>query len=218
MGAVTVEPAPTPAVVEPAPTPVAVEPAPTPPAVKAPTPDQLLLDLWPRLLADPRNAPKLLADAAVEIFGPRAAAWAERTRATYPTATPQALARLATARFTRAAGRRSLLSALSGTYAPIALVGSAAITHASLVLHLAAAYGVDPTGPERAAEILVLLPSYRSGAAWAALRLADRVLPGTSLVSAVLGGRNATEAVATRAERRYGWYCSQLSQESGSSS
>ncbi|GAA2845404.1 hypothetical protein Acy02nite_46820 [Actinoplanes cyaneus] len=188
------------------------------PAKTPPTPDQLLLDLWPRLLADPRNAPKLLADAAVETFGPQAAAWADRTRATYPTATPQALARLATARFTRAAAQRGLLSALSGTYAPIALVGTAAITHASLVLHVAAAYGLDPTDPERAAEILVLLPSYRSGAGWAALRLADRVLPGTSLISAVLGGWSAAETVATRAERRYGWYRSQSSQESGSSS
>jgi hypothetical protein len=183
-----------------------------------PTPDQLLLDLWPRLRADPRNAPKLLADAAVETFGPQAAAWADRTRATYPAATPQALARLATARFTRAAAQRGLLSALSGTYAPIALVGTAAITHASLVLHVAAAYGLDPTDPERAAEILVLLPSYRSGAGWVALRLADRVLPGTSLISAVLGGWSAAETVATRAERRYGWYRSQSSQESGSSS
>ncbi|WP_436525357.1 hypothetical protein [Actinoplanes sp. HUAS TT8] len=198
---------------------IEVKPTPeasAPPAPKAP--DQLLLDLWPHLLANPRNAPKLLSEAAVQTLGPRAAAWAAHTRATYPSATPQALARLATARFTRAAERRSLLSAVSGPYAPIVLVATAAITHADLVLHLAAAYGVDPTDPERAAEILVLLPSYRSGAAWAALRLADRLLPGTALLGAVLGGRNAAEAVATRAERRYGWYSSQLSQESGSRS
>ncbi|BCJ43485.1 hypothetical protein GCM10010168_42060 [Actinoplanes ianthinogenes] len=171
-----------------------------------PTPDQLAVDLWPRLLADPRNAAKLLADSAVHTLGPRAAAWAAQTRATYPAATPQALARLATARFTRAATLRGGLSALSGTYAPFTLVATAAFTHAELVLHLAAAYGLDPTHPDRAAEILGLLPGYRNGAAWAALRLADRFLPGTSLLGAVLGGRNAAEAVATRAERRYGWY------------
>ncbi|GIF07606.1 hypothetical protein [Actinoplanes siamensis] len=184
----------------------------------APAPDQLLLDLWPRLLADPRNALGLLADTAVRTLGPRAAAWAAHTRATYPAASRKALARLATAQFTRAAERRGVLSALSGTYAPIALVATAALTHAELVLHLAAAYGLDPTHPDRAAEILVLLPDYRRGAAWAGLRLADRYLPGTGLLSAVLGGRNTTEAVATRAERRYGWYASQSSQESGSSS
>ncbi|SNS00579.1 hypothetical protein SAMN06264365_108206 [Actinoplanes regularis] len=180
--------------------------------------DQLTLDLLPHLLSNPRNAPKLLARTAVETLGPRAAAWAAHTRATYPSATPKALARLATAHFTRVAEQRGLLSALSGPYAPIALVATAALTHAELVLHLAAAYGLDPSDPERAAEILVLLPGYRGGAAWAALRLADRVLPGASLLGAVLGGRNAAESVAVRAERRYGWYFSQSSQESGSSS
>ncbi|WP_285551433.1 hypothetical protein [Actinoplanes regularis] len=180
--------------------------------------DQLTLDLLPHLLSNPRNAPRLLARTAVETLGPRAAAWAAHTRATYPSATPKALARLATAHFTRVAEQRGLLSALSGPYAPIALVATAALTHAELVLHLAAAYGLDPSDPERAAEILVLLPGYRGGAAWAALRLADRVLPGASLLGAVLGGRNAAESVAVRAERRYGWYFSQSSQESGSSS
>ncbi|GAA2679534.1 hypothetical protein Apa02nite_025710 [Actinoplanes palleronii] len=187
-------------------------------AVPLRTADQLAVELWPRLLADPRNAPKTLADSAVQTLGPRAAAWAAQTRAAYPAATPRDLARLATAQFTRAAERRSLLSALAGTYAPVALVATAALTHAELVLHLAAAYGLDPTDPDRAAEIVVLLPNYRSGAAWAALRLADRVLPGASLLGAVLGGRNAAETVATRAQRRYGWYFSQSSQESGSSS
>jgi hypothetical protein len=189
---------------------VEVAPIPTQPARAAitppPIPDQLPLDLWPRLLADPRNAPKTLAETAVQTLGPRAATWAAQTRAAYPTATPRALARLATAQFTRAAERRGLLSALSGTYAPVVLVTTAALTHAELVLHIAAAYGFDPTHPDRAGEILVLMPDYRGGAAWAALRLADRYLPGTSLLGAVLGGRNAAEVVATRAERRYGGY------------
>ncbi len=196
---------------------VKTEPAKTG-STPSPALDQLALDLWPHLLSDPRNATKLLARTAVETLGPRAAAWAAHTRATYPAATPKGVARLATAQFTRTAERRGLLSALSGPYAPIALVATAALTHAELVLHLAAAYGLDPSDPERVAELLVLLPSYRGGAAWAALRLADRVLPGAALLGAVLGGRNAAEAVAVRAERRYGWYFNQSSQESGSSS
>ncbi|AEV89124.1 Polycystic kidney disease protein 1-like 3 [Actinoplanes sp. SE50] len=175
--------------------------------------DQIVVDLWPRLVAEPRDAARILAEAAVQTLGPRAAAWAARTRAAYPAATPQGLARLATAQSVRAAERRGILSALSGTYAPIALVASAALTHADLVLHVAAAYGVDPTDPERAAELVVLLPSYRGGAAWAALRLADRAFPGASMLGAVLGGRNTAEAVAVRAERRYGWYASRRSQE-----
>ncbi|MBB4737989.1 hypothetical protein BJY16_001448 [Actinoplanes octamycinicus] len=180
-----------------------------------PTPDQLAVDLWPRLLADPRNAARLLAETAVQTLGPRAGAWAAHTRSAYPTATPQALARLATARFTRTATLRGGLSALSGAYAPVALVATASLTHAELVLHLAAAYGLDPTHPDRAAEILVLLPGYRGGAVWAGLRLADRVLPGTSLLGAALGGHNAAEAVATRAERRYGGYAGQTAQPAG---
>ncbi|WP_145830781.1 hypothetical protein [Actinoplanes teichomyceticus] len=180
--------------------------------------EQLVADLWPRLVADPGNAPRVLAEAAVRTLGPRAAAWAAHARATYPAATPRALARLATAELTRSAQRRGLFSALAGTYAPFAVVATAALTHADLVLRVAAAYGLDPTDPERVAEILALLPDYRGGAAWTALRLADRVLPGASLLGAVLGGRNVAAAVATRAERRYGRYRSQSNQESGSSS
>jgi hypothetical protein len=45
---------------------------------------------------------------------------------------------------------------VAGTYAPITLLGTAAITHAELILHLAAAYGLDPTDPRRAADLLLI--------------------------------------------------------------
>ncbi|WP_203782824.1 hypothetical protein [Paractinoplanes rishiriensis] len=116
------------------------------------TPD----DPWTKLLADPGHAPELLALAAVQVLGPRAQTWAAKTRHSYPTATPQALARLATEQFTRFGRLTRVLGAVAGSVAPAALVGTAALTHAELVLHLAAAYGQDPTHPQRAADLLVI--------------------------------------------------------------
>jgi hypothetical protein len=113
-------------------------------------------DPWAQLIADPGHAPELLALAAVQTIGPRAAEWAERTRAAYPHATPEALARLATRQFTRFGGLTSVFGAIAGSYAPIALLGTAAITQADLVLHMAAAYGLDPTDPERAVDLLLI--------------------------------------------------------------
>ena len=111
---------------------------------------------WAKIIADPGHAPELLALAAVEIFGPRAHSWATRTRDSYPNAGDRALARLATRQFTRFGGLGSIFGAVAGSYAPITLLGTAAVTQAELVLHIAAAYGLDPTAPERAADLLVI--------------------------------------------------------------
>jgi hypothetical protein len=113
-------------------------------------------DPWAQLIADPGHAPELLGLAAVQFFGPRAKDWANRTRDAYPAASEQAIARLAVRQFSRFGGLSSVFGAVAGSYAPVALVGASAITHAELVLHLAAAYGKDPTGPERVAELLVI--------------------------------------------------------------
>ncbi|WP_378971179.1 hypothetical protein [Paractinoplanes rhizophilus] len=94
--------------------------------------------------------------AAVQTIGPRAQSWAAKTRDAYPTASAQALARLAKQQFTRFGGLGSVFGAVAGTYAPITLLGTAAITHAELILHLAAAYGLDPTDPRRAADLLLI--------------------------------------------------------------
>lgn len=122
------------------------------PSLQQPVPSEA----WAKLLADPGHAPELLALAAVETLGPRAQEWAARTRESYPRATDQALARLATRQFTRFGSFGSLFGAVAGSYAPIALLGTAALTHAEVVLHVAAAYGMDPTDPQRAVELLVL--------------------------------------------------------------
>ncbi|PRY19155.1 hypothetical protein [Pseudosporangium ferrugineum] len=113
-------------------------------------------EAWARLVADPAHSPELLAVAAVQTIGPRAAAWAQRTREVYPSATPDALARLAVQQFTRFGSVNSVFAAVAGSYAPIALLGAAALTHAELALHVAAAYGVDPADPARAVDLLVL--------------------------------------------------------------
>jgi hypothetical protein len=109
-----------------------------------------------QLVADPGHAPELLALAAVQIIGPRAEEWVRRIREQYPTATDDAIARLAMKQFTRFGSVSGIFGAVAGSYAPIALVGAAALTHAELILHVAAAYGLDPTAEQRATDLLVL--------------------------------------------------------------
>ncbi|MBB4747774.1 hypothetical protein BJ964_001935 [Actinoplanes lobatus] len=203
--------------------PAAVKPAgreqdkPTSAGVGGSTAEAGLGSLTEELLADPARSPEILAHTAVQHIGPRARAWAAQTRASYPTATTEAIARLAVQRFTRSAGIRGGLGALAGPYAPVALVATTVITHAELVLHLAAVYGLDPADPRRAGDLLALAaPGKGPIVLWAALKLVR--LPGVSLLTAVLGARATTEMVAVRARRFYAEYSSQDSQESGSSS
>ncbi|XVU25314.1 hypothetical protein ACQPZJ_50440 [Actinoplanes sp. CA-054009] len=113
-------------------------------------------DPWAGLIADPARAPELLAIAAVQTLGPRAQEWAARTREAYPTAGTDALVRLATRQFTRFGSLTGIVGAVAGSYAPVALLGAAALTDAELALHIAAAHGLDPTDEERAADLLVI--------------------------------------------------------------
>ncbi|WP_213006235.1 hypothetical protein [Paractinoplanes toevensis] len=113
-------------------------------------------DPWAQLVADPGHAPELLALAAVQTFGPKARDWAAQIRESYPAADDRAVARLAKQQFTRFGSVGGIVGAVAGSYAPITLLGTTAVTHAELVLHLAAAYGLDPTDPERAADLLVI--------------------------------------------------------------
>jgi hypothetical protein len=133
-------------------TPQAAEPAPAGEAA-SPVPRT---EAWAKIVADPGHAPELLALAATQTIGPRAGEWARRISADYPTATPDAVARLAVAQFTRAGGVSSVFAAVAGSYSPFALLGVNAFTYAELILHVAAAYGQDPTDPRRAVELLVL--------------------------------------------------------------
>ncbi|HWS37549.1 MAG TPA: hypothetical protein VN408_33060 [Actinoplanes sp.] len=155
------------------------------------------------VLAEPTRTPVILALSAVEVFGPRAADWAARTRAVYPTASREALARLAVQRFTRSAGLRGAAGALAGPYSPVVLTVGILVTHAELVLHLAAAFEVDPTDPRRAEELLRLASSGPIVAGLVLNGLFRTRLPGMGLVTTVLGARATTEAVARRALRFY---------------
>jgi hypothetical protein len=145
------------------PVPVAV--ASTEPAVREPaaapaagtvdrrTPDSV----WVRVVGDPGHAPELLALAAVETIGPRAAEWARRMRETYPAAGADELALLAGRRFIRQAGVGGAASAAAGILAPVAALAAGAWTQAELALHVAAVYGHDPADRARATDLLVLL-------------------------------------------------------------
>lgn len=119
---------------------------------------------WAKIVADPGHSPELLALAAVQAIGPRAQEWADRIAAAYPAATPDGRARLAVRQFTRFGGLSTVCAAVAGSYAPLALLGTAAVTHADLALHIAAAYGFDPTDERRAADLLVLTKVHPSRA------------------------------------------------------
>ncbi|KKK05803.1 hypothetical protein [Micromonospora sp. HK10] len=170
-------PAPDPSttVVEPtsaaSPEPAAPEPAPTgqpdrrevvtvPLSEVTPAPVRTAGESWravgARVLDHPGFAPELLALAAVDALGPRAADWVRRTRETYPAADADGLARLATRRFVRLAGAGGALAAAAGLLAPAVELTAVLWTQANLVLHLAAVHGHDPADPDRVPELLVL--------------------------------------------------------------
>jgi hypothetical protein len=132
--------------------------------------------ITPRLLDRPGHAPELLALAAVRAIGPQARDWATQTRATYPAATADGLARLATRRFVRMAGAGGAVSAAFGLLTPVVELTATAWAQAALVLHLAAVYGRDPLDAERAVDLLVLVGVHPSPeVARAALAAASEV-------------------------------------------
>ncbi len=139
----------------------------TEPAVPAPPPHQDAADqgsdtaampgsLWARMKADPQYAPEHLALEAVRRLGPEARRWADQARRERPDITPDALAQQVIRRFTNHARFSGAVSGATGLPGAVVDVGVLAWTQARMVLHLAAAYGVDPTGPDRATDLLVL--------------------------------------------------------------
>lgn len=112
--------------------------------------------LWSRMKADPQYAPEHLALEAVRRLGPEAAVWAERMRANQPDLTPDALAELAVERFTTLARISGSVSGATGLPGAVLDVGVLAWNQSRMVLHIAAAYGQDPSQTDRATELLVL--------------------------------------------------------------
>jgi hypothetical protein len=112
--------------------------------------------LWQQMRSDPQYAPEHLALEAVRRLGPAARDWAERMRAIHPGIHPDVLVQWAVRRFTNHARLSGAVSGAAGLPGAVVDVGVLAWTQARMVLHVAAAYGYDPTHPERAADLLVL--------------------------------------------------------------
>ena len=149
--------------------------------------------------------------------GPEAALWVASARARYPRATPDGLARLASRQFTKVARREGVANGAAGLLGSLAATGVLARTHARLVLHVAAAYGLDPLAPERARDLVELLRiPRRSEPALTAVadsgrligpllvrRASARLVPfGAAIAAAVHGGRSTAD-LATRAMRHF---------------
>ncbi|WP_236718432.1 EcsC family protein [Actinoplanes sp. TFC3] len=106
--------------------------------------------------ADPQYAPEHLALEAVRRLGPEARSWAEHAREEDPGTTADALAQQAVRRFTSHARLSGAVSGAAGLPGAVVDVGVLAWTQSRMVLHIAAAYGIDPVDPERATDLLVL--------------------------------------------------------------
>ena len=113
-------------------------------AVQPPAPPLLT-----SLKYSPGYAPELLALAVVSRLGEQVRAQLAWLRETYPTATADGLARLGVRRYVREARRRGAVAGLAGSLAVLAEPTSLTWTQAKLVLHIATAYGQDPTDPFR---------------------------------------------------------------------
>ena len=187
--------------------------------------------MWAIIRKHPRHAPGALALAAVAKYGPGAGTQANWLRQTYPDVEPERLARVAI----RSAERRARVAALI-TSLPLGGLGTLSgelWAHARLVLDIAAIYGLDPSDPARAAEILALLglypdasaaeasirdlngesvgngrrppglPRFGDAAATLVRSAAARAVPGSAIVLASLAAPAAAADLGARAIRFY---------------
>lgn len=126
-------------------------------AAEAATAPSITPSLFARILNRPGHAVELLALAAVDQFADEAAATTRWLRDRYPTATPDALVRMAQQRLRNQAGLAAVGAAVLGPLAGAAEAVVQLALGARLSLFLAAAYGRDLADrPARAAELLAL--------------------------------------------------------------
>ncbi|MFI7577201.1 EcsC family protein [Micromonospora sp. NPDC049497] len=153
--------------------------------------------LWDRMREDPQYAPEHLALEAVRRLGPEAAQWAARARAEQPAASPEALADQAVRKFVNHARLSGAVSGAAGLPGAVIDVGVLAWTQARMVLHVAAAFGVDPTHPDRATDLLVLQKVHKVAES---ARLALGVAAGRERAGALFGsgGQNPLGKVMLR--------------------
>jgi hypothetical protein len=170
------------------PVPVDGEPTlPTPPPAAPAGPDAPETPpatLWDRMRDDPQYAPEHLALEAVRRLGPEAAQWAERERAAHADRPAQELADQAVRKFVNHARFSGAVSGAAGLPGAVLDVGVLAWTQARLVLHVAAAYGVDPRHPDRATDLLVLQKVHKVAES---ARLALGVAAGRERAGALFG-------------------------------
>lgn len=140
--------------------------------------------LWDRMREDPQYAPEHLALEAVRRLGPEATQWAERVRAEQPGVSAEILAEQAVRKFINHARLSGAVSGAAGLPGAVIDVGVLAWTQARMVLHIAAAYGVDATNADRAADLLVLQKVHK---VTQSARLALGVAAGRERAGALFG-------------------------------
>ncbi|PZF92489.1 EcsC family protein [Micromonospora deserti] len=165
-----------------------VAPTPQPPAVvpaaPADAPEAPPAKLWDRMREDPQYAPEHLALEAVRRLGPEAAHWAVRARAEQPGVSAEVLAEQAARKFVNRARLSGAVSGAAGLPGAVLDVGVLAWTQARMVLHIAAAYGVDPVHTDRATDLLVLQKVHKVAET---ARLALGVAAGRERAGALFG-------------------------------
>ncbi|WP_200209893.1 EcsC family protein [Micromonospora coerulea] len=159
-------------------------PVPVPPTAPADAPEAPPATLWDRMRDDPQYAPEHLALEAVRRLGPEAARWVARERVARPDVPADELADQAVRRFLGLARLSGAVSGVAGLPGAVIDVGVLAWTQARLVLHVAAAYGVDPTHPDRATDLLVLQRVHKVAES---ARLALGVAAGRERAGALFG-------------------------------
>ncbi len=152
--------------------------------------------LWDRMRADPQYAPEHLAVEAVRRIGPQARAWVDYVRKGQPGLSGEQIAHIAAKKFTNIAGLSGAVSGAAGLPGAVVDFGVLAWTQARMVLHIAAAYGIDPTHGDRATDLLVLQRVHKyAQTARAALGVAQ----GRETIGAVVAAGTARAGRAGRA-------------------
>jgi hypothetical protein len=188
-------------------TPAMAEPVETEAPAAAPSPETappFALAVAPAPPVRGRTRLEQFALTAVRDLGPAAQRWVQRSRERYPTADPDALARLAAYEYGRSGRRSAATVAAARTVGPYAVAGTLTRTQVELILTIAAVYGLDPTGPERVHDVITLMHGRSPKTAVAAMsQLAARVLANaaTPFGASVVAAAQQTRAIADIAAR-----------------
>jgi hypothetical protein len=146
-------------------------------------------DLLARLRADPIRAPETIALSAGEVHGPAAVRWERDLRARYEISDDD-LAKRAKSRHAALARFGGAATGVGGLVTVLPDLASLLWVQSRLVFYVAAAYGHDPTDPQRPAELLVLRDLYADVAeARAALDGTGRRLAEAMVDKSLRGGR-----------------------------